>query len=197
MQQRRRVLKYTGAVAIAGLAAGGSAWMYYGSRRSQAMSAEPLRPYPFDPVTPENFVQKLFIPGGSGPLGVLDVAGPLKIKAIAASFTMLPGRASPFLLYQTEQAGKAYQDPILRIESGANFSATLDNALSEPTIIHWHGLHTPYDMDGHPASTIPPGGQYAYDFKVRNRGGTYWYHTHAHELTAKQAYNGLASFLQV
>jgi blue copper oxidase len=32
---------------------------------------------------------------------------------------------------------------------------------------------------------------------VRNRGGTYWYHTHAHGLTAKQAYSGLASFFLV
>ena len=52
-------------------------------------------------------------------------------------------------------------------------------------------------MDGHPASTIGPGGSYQYDFTVSNRGGTYWYHTHAHELTAKQAYNGLASFFLV
>ena len=52
-------------------------------------------------------------------------------------------------------------------------------------------------MDGHPVSTIAPGGIYAYDFKVLNRGGTYWYHTHANELTAKQAYNGLASFFLV
>jgi suppressor of ftsI/bilirubin oxidase len=55
----------------------------------------------------------------------------------------------------------------------------------------------PAKMDGHPASTVAPGGIYEYDFKVRNRGGTYWYHTHAHNLTAKQAYNGLASFLLV
>ena len=41
------------------------------------------------------------------------------------------------------------------------------------------------------------GARYDYDFTVRNRGGTYWYHTHAHELTAKQAYNGLASFFLV
>ncbi len=32
---------------------------------------------------------------------------------------------------------------------------------------------------------------------MRNRGGTYWYHTHAHELTARQAYTGLASFFLV
>ncbi|MDP3413998.1 MAG: multicopper oxidase domain-containing protein, partial [Polaromonas sp.] len=32
---------------------------------------------------------------------------------------------------------------------------------------------------------------------MNNRGGTYWYHTHAHELTAEQAYQGLASFFLV
>ena len=171
--------------------------MYYGSPRSSAVAGGPFRHYPFDPVAAENFQQKLFVPVGSGPFGVLDVAGPLKIRATAANFTFLPGRESPFLLYQTEQAGKAYQNPILRMESGARFVASLDNALQEPTIIHWHGLHVPASMDGHPSTTLAPGARYDYDFTVRNRGGTYWYHTHAHELTAKQAYNGLASFFVV
>jgi len=175
---------------------GGAAWMYFRGYRFNAATA-PVSPYPFDPIREENFQQKLFIPGGSGPLGVLDVGGPLQISASAASFPILGGQASPFLLYQTEQAGKAYQNPILRIESGARFQATLHNALQEPTIIHWHGLHTPAAMDGHPASTIGPCGRFDYDFTVRNRGGTYWYHTHAHELTAKQAYGGLASFFLV
>jgi suppressor of ftsI/bilirubin oxidase len=195
MLQRRQLLQFGGVAAVA--AAGGAAWMYYGSPRSNALAGGPFRHYPFDPVAAANFQQKLFIPVGSGPFGVLDVAGPLKIRTVAASFPLLPGRESPFLLYQTEQAGKAYQNPILRIESGARFTASLDNALAEPTIIHWHGLHTPAAMDGHPASTIGPGGRYEYDFKVSNRGGTYWYHTHAHELTAEQAYHGLASFFLV
>ena len=195
MVKRRQLLQVGGVAAVA--AAGWAAWMAYGSRHAATMVGAPFRPYPFDPVAPENFRNKLFIPVGSGPLGVLDVVAPLKIRATAAAFTMLPGRESPFLLYQTEHAGKAYQNPILRIESGARFTASLDNALTEPTIIHWHGLHTPAAMDGHPADTIAPGKRYDYDFTVRNRGGTYWYHTHAHGLTAKQAYNGLASFFLV
>lgn len=197
MQDRRRILKYTGAVAITGIAAGTAAWAYYRIERSQLRDTTAFRPYPFDPVTPENFVHKLFIPSDNGPLGVLDVTGPLNIKVIAASFGLLPELKSPFLLYQTEQAGKSYQNPILRLETGANFSASMDNALLEPTIIHWHGLHTPAAMDGHPINTTAPGGSYKYDFKISNRGGTYWYHTHAHGLTAKQAYNGLASFFLV
>lgn len=195
MINRRRLFQFSGVAALAG--AGGAAWMYLGGYRFNAAGTAPVNPYPFDPIRAENFQQKLFIPGASGPFGVLDVAGPLEIRTTAASFPILKGQASPFLLYQTEQAGKAYQNPILRMKSGARFQATLSNELQEPTIIHWHGLHTPAAMDGHPASTIVPGGRYNYDFTVRNRGGTYWYHTHAHELTAEQAYGGLASFFLV
>ncbi len=193
--QRRQLFQFAGVAAAA--AAGGAAWMAYRSRSSNGLAGGPFRHYAFDPVATENFQNKLFIPAGSGPFGVLDVAGPLKIRATAASLALLPGRESPFLLYQTEQAGQAFQNPILRIESGARFTASLDNALAQPTIIHWHGLHTPANMDGHPRSTIAPSGRYDYDFTVRNRGGTYWYHTHAHELTAAQAYHGLASFFLV
>ena len=197
MLKRRQLL--AGGLVAAG--AGGAAWLYFRSRAAHALGGGPFRHYPFDPVAAENFQQKLFIPVASGPFGVLDVTGPLKLRATAASFPLLPGPASqapsPFLLYQTEQAGQAFQNPILRIESGARFTASLDNALTEPTIIHWHGLHTPAQMDGHPKDTIAPGARFDYDFTVRNRGGTYWYHTHAHELTAKQAYNGLASFFLV
>ncbi len=193
--QRRKLLQLTGGVAAAGAA--GAAWIYYGSRRSGHLAGSAFRSYPLDPVSPKNFQQKLFIPVGNGPFGVLDVAGSLKLRATASSFPLMSGRESPFLLYQTEYAGKAFQNPILRIETGARFAVSLDNALTEPTIIHWHGLHTPAVMDGHPVNSIAPGSKYDYDFTVRNRGGTYWYHTHAHGLTAKQAYHGLASFLLV
>ena len=195
MLTRRQWTQFAGVAAVGGAA--GAAWTYLGRRATHQMVGEPFRPYPMDPVAVENFQQQLFIPVASGPFGVLDVIAPLKIRATVASFALLPGRESPFLLYQTEQAGKPYQNPIFRIETGARFSATLDNALPEPTLIHWHGLHTPATMDGHPKYTVAPGGRYEYDFSIRNRGGTYWYHTHAHELTAKQAYNGLASFFLV
>ena len=192
---RRTFLQLSGLAALVG--AGGSACSYFGGRRLDTSTPGQVRPYEFDPINEENFQQKLFIPGESGPFGVLDVGGPLQINATAASFPILKGQASPFLLYQTEQAGKAYQNPILRVESGSRFQATLHNALPEPTIIHWHGLHTSAAMDGNPASTIAPGSRYEYDFTVNNRGGTYWYHSHAHELTAEQAYGGLASFFLV
>ena len=164
--------------------------------RSPADAA--FKPYPNDPVRPENFTNPLFIPGAEGPFGVLSVTDlPLTLNTRAATFPVLGGRASPFLLYETSYAGKTYQNPIFKIERGGRFAATLQNRLNEPTIIHWHGLHIPANMDGHPINSIGPGENYRYDFTVNNRGGTYWYHTHAHHLTAKQAYGGLASFFIV
>ena len=158
----------------------------------------PFSAYPHDPVRAENFTNPLFVPGGEGPFGVLDVTDtPLTLTAQAKKFPILDGRASPFLLYDTSYAGKSYQNPILRIKSGSRFTATLQNGLNEPTIIHWHGLHLSAKMDGHPNDSIAPGKNYPYAFPVTNRGGTYWYHTHAHELTAEQAYGGLASFFIV
>lgn len=191
MFTRRSLMQFVG-VATSG---------YIGNIHSTELKKGKYPNYPFDPRLERNFIQKLFIPMFSGLLGVLDVVGPLKIRATASSFAILPGPdsqgASPFLLYQTEYAGSAFENPIFRIERGARFTASLKNDMPEPTIIHWHGLHTPAAMDGHPSSTIGPGASYHYDFNIVNRGGTYWYHTHAHELTAKQAYNGLASFFLV
>ena len=136
---------------------GAASLMASGLGQAKTVAVKPFRHYPFDPVAAENFLQKLFVPVGSGPFGVLDVAGPLTIRATAASFPILPGKPSPFLLYQTEQSGKAYQNPILRMESGANLKVTLRNELAEPTIIHWHGLHTPAKMDGGRGCPIGPG----------------------------------------
>src|ERR1035437_3709172 len=141
MLKRRALFQYLGATAL----------LYSGVGRSNEIAAKAFRHYPFDPVAAENFQRKLFIPVDSGPFGILDVAGPLKMRATAASFSILPGLTSPFLLYQTEQSGKAYQNPILRMESGAEFKLSLLNELPEPTIIHWHGITAPAKMDGHPA----------------------------------------------
>ena len=189
---RRTLLQCSASLLAAG---SGLALAGCGYRRTRDAAFEP---YPNDPVRQENFTNPLFMPGTEGPFGVLNVNNlPLTLNTRAATFPILDGRASPFLLYETSYAGKAYQNPIFKIKRGERFAATLQNGLNEPTIIHWHGLHIPARMDGHPTDSIAPGASYHYDFTVNNRGGTYWYHTHAQHLTAKQAYSGLASFFIV
>src|SRR5699024_8834001 len=67
----------------------------------------------------------------------------------------------------------------------------------QPSIVHWHGLHVPETMDGHPRFVVHPGSRFCYEFEVRNRAGTYWYHPHPHAYTAEQMYFGLAGLIVV
>ena len=86
----------------------------------------------------------------------------------------------------------AYLGPLLRFTKGQKVRIRLRNELPEETITHWHGLHVPMLMDGHPTAAIDPGETYVYEFEIRNRAGMYFYHPHTHEKTATQVYRGLA-----
>ena len=90
-----------------------------------------------------------------------------------------------------------YLGPIIRVRRGQRVRIDLINELPEPTIIHWHGLHVPDDMDGHPRQAIAPGERYVYDFTVMNRAGSYWFHPHPHGRTGRQIYFGLAGLFLV
>jgi len=87
--------------------------------------------------------------------------------------------------------------PLLRITRGEEFSVRLENRLPEPFILHWHGLAPPEAMDGHPRLAVPTGGVYDYRFTVEDRGGTYWYHSHAHHRSGFHTYRGIAGLLIV
>lgn len=71
-------------------------------------------------------------------------------------------------------------------------STRLHNALSEPTITHWHGLIVDHANDGGPMLAIAPGETYDYSFPVIQRAGLNFYHPHPHMLTGKQVCLGLA-----
>lgn len=65
-------------------------------------------------------------------------------------------------------------------EVGKPFRVRVENGLSVPSLIHWHGLTPPWRQDGVPevsAPPIPPGGSADYDFPL-TFGGTYWMHSH-------------------
>ncbi|MCV0438880.1 MAG: multicopper oxidase domain-containing protein [Hydrogenophaga sp.] len=87
--------------------------------------------------------------------------------------------------------------PVIRVRRGQRMRIDLVNGLPEPTIIHWHGLHVPDDMDGHPRFSIAPGARYHYEFTVVDRAGSYWFHAHPHGRTGKQVYSGLAGLFLV
>ena len=90
-----------------------------------------------------------------------------------------------------------YLGPITRVRKGQKIRIHFHNDIPERSIVHWHGLHVPAVMDGHPRFVIPRGETYVYEFEVLNRAGTYWYHPHPHGRTGPQVYYGMAGLFLV
>lgn len=86
----------------------------------------------------------------------------------------------------------SYLGPVIRLQKGQKVRINLHNQLPEPSITHWHGLHVPADMDGHPNHAVNNGETRVYEFEVLNRAGFNIYHPHLHESTATQVYYGMA-----
>ncbi len=91
----------------------------------------------------------------------------------------------------------SYLGRLMRFWKDQKIRIRLRNGLPESTITHWHGLHVPMLMDGHPKYAIDPGETFVYEFEMRSRAGMYFYHPHTHEATATQVYRGLAGAILV
>jgi FtsP/CotA-like multicopper oxidase with cupredoxin domain len=72
--------------------------------------------------------------------------------------------------------------PTLRAHKGDTVIVKVKNDLSEPTVIHWHGIQLPAEMDGTDSvqKPIAPGEEFEYRFTVPD-AGTFWYHSHQNE----------------
>lgn len=192
--QRRDFLKKAGIITGGGLIGG----TLVHQAVSRFGSADTARAQGLDPLNPDNFRNPLPAPGSDGFLGVFEPNGePFEISTIPADRQITGGTADFMNLYQIRQHGKSWYNPILRVRKGERLRATLNNELTQPSIIHWHGMHVDWKNDGHPSDAIETGESYTYDFQIRNRGGTYWYHPHPHGLTGSQVAKGLASILMV
>ena len=131
----------------------------------------------------------------------------LALRAAAGEARILPGSATRLWRFtgevlkgpsETLQAiPDSYLGPVIRLRKGQKVRIRFSNALPESTIVHWHGLTVPAEMDGHPRSVIAPGKEFVYEFEVINRAGTYWYHSHPHDRTGPQVYRGLAGLLLI
>ncbi len=68
----------------------------------------------------------------------------------------------------------------LRLNAGEQFNVNLANGCGEETLVHWHGLTPPWELDGVPGNPMPmlaPGQSRAYQFPA-GPGGTHWMHAH-------------------
>ncbi|MBK8787048.1 MAG: multicopper oxidase domain-containing protein [Chitinophagaceae bacterium] len=137
------------------------------------------------PVTDGEFLQALPIPPSIGANTTL---------AAQTTSAALKGNQSYHVLgYQAN----SILGPTFRINKWENVSINVNNLLSEASNIHWHGLHIPAAMDGHPANIINAGTSFNYNFIIQQRAGLNWYHPHPHMATGKQVYKGLAGLFIV
>jgi FtsP/CotA-like multicopper oxidase with cupredoxin domain len=133
----------------------------------------------------------------------IDIA----LRATQTEIPILPGNPTQVYKYRgsvimgdsdvLQNVRGSYLGPIIRAKKGQKVRIRFKNDIPEETIIHWHGLHVPSDMDGHPRDVIRNGRRFVYEYEVKNRAGTYWYHPHPHGHTGPQVNRGLAGFFLV
>ena len=131
----------------------------------------------------------------------------IALSARPAEVGILPGSPTRSWVYRgrvVRGAGSSlvsvpnsYLGPTIHVKTGQKVRIRFNNHIPDESIVHWHGLHVPAEMDGHPRYVIPQGKSYMYEFEVRNRAGTYWYHPHPHGRTAPQVYGGMAGLFLV
>lgn len=109
---------------------------------------------------------------------------------------LIAARSDPLLGRCRYLADKVVQ-PILVARRGERFDAIVENALPQPTTVHFHGLTLAESQDGAGFDPIAPRAARRKRFEIRNRSGLYWFHPHPHGLTGEQVHAGLAGLLVV
>jgi FtsP/CotA-like multicopper oxidase with cupredoxin domain len=72
--------------------------------------------------------------------------------------------------------------PVISAKKGDTLVVRFQNNLPEATMVHWHGIRVPANMDGTGEMQQPilPGDSFEYRFIVPD-AGTFWYHSHQNE----------------
>jgi len=109
------------------------------------------------------------------------------LTAAPARLSLVPGSQTDVFAYNGQVPG-----PTLEAFEGDTVVVHFINQLPEPTSVHWHGLHIPFDMDGSPFHPIASGDSHDYIFTIgAGTAGTYWYHPHPGHNTGHQVAMGL------
>jgi spore coat protein A len=102
---------------------------------------------------------------------------------------IIPGQLTPVYGYDG-----IYPGPTIRARKGRTTVVRVTNALSFNQNVHLHGGLVPAASDGHPMQLIAPGGAFTYTYPNTQDGASLWYHDHAHGLSARTMFYGLAGF---
>lgn len=116
----------------------------------------------------------------------------VSLTARVAQVDLGNGQRAEMLTYNGQ-----YPGPTLDVREGDRLVVNFTNELTEPTSLHWHGVHVPADQDD-ATHTVPAGGTRTYEFDIPGgSAGTYWYHPHLHGTVAPQVAKGLLGALRV
>jgi spore coat protein A len=127
----------------------------------------------------------------------------------AATVELIPGVPTQIWGYDGR-----YPGPTIVSRSGRPTVVAHRNLLAVPTVVHLHGGHTPAAHDGYPTDLVLPAGTPAatqhlahadpratitqgsrtYQYPMRQRAATLWYHDHRMDFTGPSVWRGLAGF---
>lgn len=111
----------------------------------------------------------------------------VNITAAVTTLSLQPGVTTEVFAYNGRVPG-----PTLDVREGDRVIIHFTNNLPEPTTVHWHGIHLPFESDGSPFYPLAPGEKHDYVFTVRfGTAGTYWYHPHPDRRTGYAIGKGL------
>jgi len=118
--------------------------------------------------------------------------GAFSLVAAEARHSFAPGRLATGPTYGFSSP---FLGPVLRLHSGDDVQASVENRLPMATTSHWHGLLVPAWQDGGPHEMIRPGERWQPILEVDQAECTAWYHAHPHHDTGRQVYMGLAGMM--
>jgi uncharacterized cupredoxin-like copper-binding protein len=87
-----------------------------------------------------------------------------EVTAMLADWEVEPGKIVEAYTYNGTVPA-----PEIHVEVGDKVRVILKNELPTPTVIHWHGIRVPNEMDGVPPFTqdaVAPGEEFAYEFEA-------------------------------
>src|SRR5438094_9651199 len=137
------------------------------------------------------------VAGACGMLPMGSAEAPTRV-ALADVRRLAVERADPVAgrcRYVAHLGERRIPQAILWARRGESFDGVIENALPQPTTVHFHGLTLPEAADGAGFDPIEPGAPKRMRFEVKNRSGLYWFHPHPHGFTAEQVYAGLTGLL--
>jgi spore coat protein A len=137
----------------------------------------------------EPFQADLQIPPTLVPVSTTDTEDRYELTIREGRAEVIPGTLTPVYGYDG-----IYPGPTIRARKGRTAVVGVTNGLTFNQNVHLHGGLVPAASDGHPMQLIAPGGAFSYRYPNTQDAATLWYHDHAHGLSARTMFYGLAGF---